>query len=262
MRRFLFPLLCAAGLLSAGVVSAAEWRVALGVYDQVNSQKNQVGGGLAGFNEALAREICRRAAARCAFSSLEFKTILDGVAQGDYQLGFGNFLRTPEREQRVGFSAPVWRSSSRLIGTPAAAKRFAPDAGGEVQLDRLAGARVITISGTAQYRYLQSHAAARGLSIVEMSVLQDAPARLLAGEADFLLVPALSGYALIANLPDGKLQFVGPAVAEHGLGGTVHIALPKGDTSIQKAVDQAIAAIRADGTYQRIVRQFFPFSLD
>ena len=95
-----------------------------------------------------------------------------------------------------------------------------------------------------------------------MSVLQDAPARLLAGEADFLLAPALSGYALISNLPDGRLQFVGPAVAEHGLGGTVHIALPKGDVSIQKAVDQAIAAIRADGTYQRIVRQFFPFSLD
>jgi len=262
MRRYFFPLVCAAGLLSAGVVSAAEWRVALGVYDQVNSQKNQLCGGLAGFNEALAREICRRAGARCAFSSLEFKAILDGVAQRDYQLGFGNFLRTPEREQRVGFSAPVWRSSSRLIGTPAAAKRFAPETGGELQLDRLVGARVITISGTAQYRYLQANAAARSLSIVEMSVLQDVPARLLAGEADFLLAPALSGYALISNLPDGKLQFVGPAVAEHGLGGSVHIALPKGDASVQKAVDQAIASIRADGTYQRIVRQFFPFSLD
>lgn len=261
MRRFLL-LLCAAGLFHASAALAAEWRVALGVYDQVNSQKSQLGGGLAGFNEALAREICRRAGARCAFSSLEFKSILDGVAQGEYQLGFGNFLRTPERERQVSFSAPVWRSSSRLIGTPAAAKRFAADNGGEVLLERLVGARVITISGTAQHRYLQANAAVRGLSMVEMAVLQEVPARLLAGEADFLLVPALSGYALISTLPDGKLQFVGPAVAEHGLGGSVHIALPKGDVAVQKAVDQAIAAIRADGSYQRIVRQFFPFSLD
>lgn len=261
MRRFLL-LLCIAGFFQASAAFAAEWRVALGVYDQVNSPKNQPGGGLAGFNEALAREICRRAGARCAFSSLEFKSILDGVAQGDYLLGFGNFLRTPEREQRVSFSAPVWRSSSRLIGTPTAAKRFAADAAGEVLLERLVGARVITISGTAQHRYLQAHAAARDLTIIEMAVLQDVPARLLAGEADFLLAPALSGYALISTLPDGKLQFVGPAVGEHGLGGSVHIALPKGDAAVQKAVDQAIAAIRADGSYQRIVRQFFPFSLD
>lgn len=262
MRRLSFALLLVAVALFARAATAEQWRVAIGVHDQVASRKGQPTGGLAGFNEVMAREICRRAGVDCVFSSLEFKGVFDGVANGECQLGFGNFLRTPEREQRVAFSAPIWRSSSRLIGTLATAKRFAPEAGTEVMLERLVGARIIAVTGTVQYRYLQTHAAERGLSIVDKSVLQDAAASLLSDEADFLLAPALSGYALISSLPDGKLQFIGPAVAEHGLGGSVHVALPKGNAAVQKAVDRAIAAIRADGTYQRIVRQFFPFSLD
>lgn len=262
MRRFSFVLFLVAVALLARPATAEQWRVAIGVYDKAAIRKGQATGGLAEFNEALAREICRRAGVDCVFASLEFKGIFDGVATGEYQLGFGNFLRTPEREQRVAFSAPIWRSSSRLIGTLATAKRFAPEVGPEVTLERLVGARIIAVTGTAQHRYLQTHAAERGLRIVDTSVLQEAVASLLSDEADFLLAPALSGYALISSLPDGKLQFIGPAVAEHSLGGSVHIALPKGNAAVQKAVDRAIAAIRADGTYQRIVRQFFPFSLD
>lgn len=260
LRRSLVLLLFVAGIFTHPAL-ATEWRVALGSHDQVVTKNKQVIGGLGGFNEALAREICRRANVHCTFVTVDFKTIFEGVASGEYQLGFGNFLRTPEREQRVAFSAPIWSSSSRLVGTVESSRRFANE-GVEVQLEKLNGARIITIVGTAQHRYLQANAAARRLILVEVRDLQDVPARMLAGEADFLLLPALTGYSLISSLPGGKLQFIGPAVAEHGLGGPVHIALPKSDAAVQKAVDQAIAAIRADGSYQRIVRRLFPLSLD
>lgn len=259
MRQLLLGLLFSALALPS---LATEWRVALGVYEQVAGQKSLNTGGLAAFNEALAREICRRAAARCTFSSHDFKGIFAGVAGGEYQLGFGNFLRTPEREQQVAFSAPIWRSSSRLIGTAQAAKRFLPPGGDELALETVKGARVITVGGSTQHRYLLAVAAARRLSVSETANLEEAKGRLLAGEADFLLAPALSGYAMITELPTGSLQFIGPATSDHGLGGSVHIALPKGDVVLQQSVNRAIAAIRADGTYPRIVRQFFPFSLD
>jgi ABC-type amino acid transport substrate-binding protein len=62
--------------------------------------------------------------------------------------------------------------------------------------------------------------------------------------------------------PPGAFAFVGPPLAEGGLGGTVHVALPKSDERLRLRVNQAIVAMRGDGTYHRIVRQHFPFHLD
>ena len=72
----------------------------------------------------------------------------------------------------------------------------------------------------------------------------------------------LSAYAVLNREPAGKFEFVGPPLADDGLGGTVHIALPKGDAALRQGVNQSLAAMRADGTFHRIVRRHFPFSLE
>ena len=76
------------------------------------------------------------------------------------------------------------------------------------------------------------------------------------------LLPTLSGYLQLAQPEGAGLEFFGPPEVAHGLGGTVHIALPKTDEALCGAVNKAIAELRADGTYHRIVRQHFPFSLE
>ena len=76
-------------LLFAVGVQARELRVALGAQEanllhspvEVGKARPQPGG-LSGFNEALAREICRRVAARCVISYLTFAEILPGVEAG------------------------------------------------------------------------------------------------------------------------------------------------------------------------------------
>ena len=82
------------------------------------------------------------------------------------------------------------------------------------------------------------------------------------GQADFFLLPTLSGYLQLAQAEGAGFEFFGPPEVAHGLGGTVHIALPKTDEALRDAVNQAIAEARADGTYHRIVRRHFPFSLE
>jgi ABC-type amino acid transport substrate-binding protein len=72
----------------------------------------------------------------------------------------------------------------------------------------------------------------------------------------------LSAYAVLSGDPVVGLEFVGRPVTEGTLGGTVHIALPKDDAVLRQSVNQAMAAMRADGTYHRIVRRYFPFNLD
>ncbi len=252
----------------SGLAQALDLRVALGVQDvlvsqRVGASKHEVqGGGLAAFNEDLAREICRRMSARCIISNLEFSDILPGIEGQKFELGFGNFLRTPAREERVGFSDSIWRSSSRLIALPVTAQRFVAKQGRDVGLVSLRDARIVAIADSQQLLYLKTLAAENRLTLVAAKTMAEIVGLLRADKADFCLLPVLSAYALIGREATGQFEFFGPAEARHGLGGTVHIALPKADETLRLAVNKAIAALRADGSYHRIVRRYFPFSLD
>jgi len=267
MRLFLLLLALASGL--ANPLQARDLQVALGVQDaaqpRLPADANRgaaQAGGLTGFNEALAREICRRISARCSMVYLTFAEILPAVEAGRVELGFGNYLRTAEREKRVTFSEAVWHSSSRLLAKPTVAARLARKIQGEVTLDSLRGTRVAVVDGTLQHAYLRSIASARALTVMPLPTLADVLAALRQDKADFLLMPMLSAYALISREPPGSFDFVGPPIIDRGLGGSVHVVMPKQNEEMVQAVNQAIIALRADGTYQRIVRRYFPFSLD
>jgi len=241
-----------------------ELRIAVGAYDE--RAVSPAGGGrrnaLSAFNEDLAREICRRINARCRVTGISFGEMLPGIEAQKFELGFGNFLRTPEREERVAFSDPIWRSSSRLVSTPATARRFAAEQGKEVALDSLRNARIVAVPETQQYRYLQGQAGRNGLTTVAANSYVEAFALLREGMADFFLLPMLSAYVQLGREEAGQFEFFGAPVTENGLVGSVHIVLPKAEETLRYAVNKAIAALRSDGSYHRIVRRHFPFSLE
>lgn len=247
---------------------ALELRVALGVQGGLPSERAAPGkgsvqsGGLVAFNEDLARELCRRINARCTTLNVTFAEILPGIEAQNFELGFGNFLRTPEREKRAAFSDSIWRSSSRLIAAPATARAFAARLGQDISLAKLRQARLAVVVDTQQHRYLQAVAGERALQVQAVKTMAEAFALVREGQADFCLLPMLLGYTMLSREPGSGLEFVGQPVTEDGLGGTVHIALPKSDAALRLAVNQALGAMRADGTYLRIVRRHFPFSLD
>lgn len=269
MRIFHFFLPLFFSLLNHSHAEVREFKVALSAQPVATSQSPVApnkgaaqAGGLNGFSEMLAREICRRAAVRCIFSNQALADILPGVEAGQFDLGFGNFLRTPEREMRVAFSDSIWRSSSRLLTKPHVAARTAIQLKREVTLDSLTKVRVGVVEGSVQQSYLQGIAKAHGLEVLSYRTVAELITALRDDRVEFLLMPVLSSYAMINREPAGSFEFVGPPVLDRGLGGTVHIAIPKQKAEVLLVVNEAIASMRADGTYLRIVRQFFPFSLD
>lgn len=255
--------------LWSGPLAAADLRVAVLVQDaaQVSLRGDLVpsstpGADLVAFTDELAHEICRRIRSRCAFSYVTFGEILPGVEDGSFDLGFGNFLRAPKREKRVAFSEPIFRSASRLVASPATARAFAGKLGQAVTLDNLRGARVAAMEGSKQQEFLDAIAAERELSVVATATTAGAFDALRNGRVDFALLPIRTGYALISHDKSRRFGFVGPAVADHGLGDTVHIILPRQKEALRRSVNQAIAEIRADGTGHRIMRRHFPVILD
>lgn len=270
--RRLLGLALFAALLPAAAASAAPrelnvamLRTAADGQAPANGERSE-SGAVAELNDALARELCQRLAVRCNRQLLPFAEIIPGVESGRYQLGVGNVLRTPEREQRVLFSNPLWRSSSRLVGTPAALRRqrAAPGAGNgdELRPQSLRALRVAVQRGTQQHALMLRLAPAQELTLVETSTSGEAMTALLDGRAEFALLPMRSAYFLIAGLAPGSVEFAGPALTEDGLGGSVHLILPKNEEALRREVDAALDAMRADGTFQRIVRRHMPFLAD
>lgn len=257
-----------AAMLS-GALQAADLRVAVVVQDatQVSPQGNLVASStpaadMVAFTDELAREVCRRIRSRCAVSYVTFGEILPGVEDGRFDLGFGNFLRAPKREKRVAFSEPIFRSASRLVGSPATARAFAGKLGQAVNLDNLRGARVAAMEGSQQQAFLDAIAGERELTVVATTTKAGTFDTLRNGSADFALLPIRTGYALISHDKSRRFGFVGPAAADHGLGDTVHIILPRQKEALRRSLNQAIADIRADGTGHRIMRRHFPVNLD
>lgn len=217
---------------------------------------------LVAVNDDIAREICRRINARCTLRYVPFAEILPGVESQHFDMGFGNFLRTPEREQRVAYSDAIWHSSSRLVGSSAKAKAFADKLGHAVTIDSLRDARVVGVDASMQLNYIKRIASEQRLSIVDVPSPTGAIQALRDDNADFALLSVTIAYMLLSRNPMQHLEFVGPATTDHRLGGSVHIILPKQNDPLLRSVNRAIAAIRADGSFQRIVRQYFPLGLD
>ncbi len=253
---------------ASGNARALELTVALSVHNpaQLHGDKSgndYAGASLVALNAELAREICIRINARCTVVNLPVNEILSEVEAARVDLGFCNYLRTAERERRVAFSDPLWHSSSRLLATRETSRAFAARLGQEVTLDKLRDARVAAIDGSQQQYYLKSLAEERGLSLLAAPTSFDAVTALRAGQVDFALLPVVYAYALLRNeATPAALEFVGPALTAHGLGGTSHIVLPRQKGSLRREVNQALGAMRADGTFQRIVRKHLPPGLD
>lgn len=211
---------------------------------------------LVGFNIDFGRELCRSLGAVCSFDAAPFKQIIEDVAAGRFDIGFGNVLRTPDREQRLLFSVPYWRSSTSLVG-----RRGMP----ELSLDEaIRSRRIATIRGSRQHAALvrlADAAPALHANLVPVSTLDDLWSAMRNGESDMAIGPTLNVvHFLLSDAGDG-FETIGTPMSEDGLGGTVHIVFPPGQHELKASVDRALTALRNDGTYQRINRQYFPFDI-
>ena len=155
-------------------VQAKDLLVAVGPRDKLTAQSaGMYTASLSLFNEDMAREICRRMNRQCDMVYGPMSDILPDVEGGRIDMGFGSFLRTPEREARVEFSAPIWRSSSRLVATPAAVRQFVQLNGVPPNLAGLRNVRVVSIRGSVQQLALQKVADENRLSLIEARTMLD-----------------------------------------------------------------------------------------
>lgn len=195
-----------------------------------------------GNSEGLAIEILNAAAQRSGltivyvpvpFEQLQ-RTLDDGRADALAPLGIN-----PERLQTYDFTAPLVVTGGALF---VRAPQPSPDG-----LQALAGKTVVTPKTGPLAGYIQK--TAPEVKLVVNADYDQSFAQLLAGEADAAALNFQVGRRLAATLHAGKVTLPDKLFLELPLA----VAVRKGERAdLLAKLDQGLAAIRADGTWQAI----------
>ena len=197
-----------------------------------------------GMDVDLGKAVGQKLGLEVEFQNSAFDGILPGIAAKKYELGMSSFTDNAEREKQVDmvtyFSA----------GTKLAVPKGNPEG---IKIDDLCGKTVAAQRGTVQVDDLTARsdtctkAGKPAINISQFQAQTDVTLALTAKRAQAMLADSpVVDYAV--SKTNGQLEAVGDAYDTAPYG----IAVPKGDGNYAKAIQGAVQALIAGGTYKSI----------
>ena len=210
-------------------------------------------GKLKGFDIDIAKAVCAKLGVECQFVQTEFDALIPALRAKKFDLIVASMSITPDRQKAVDFSDRYYNTPARVVarsdakfdGTPAS----------------LQGKKVGVQRATIHDRY--ASASFKGAEIVRYAKQDEVFLDLISGRLDASLADSVAIDQGFFKTPGGKgFAFRGPSYDDpkvFGIG--AGIAMRKGDTALRDAVNQALAALRADGSYKKINDKYFDFDV-
>ena len=190
-----------------------------------------------GFERELGDELCRRAELECVWVTNEWDTIIPNLLDDQYDTIMAGMSITDERDELIDFTQPY---------TPPTPSVYMALAGaGDEAASGTVGAQVETIHA--------DYLAESGATVVVYRLTEELVEAVLAGEVDSALVDREFARETIAEGGD-RLAMVGPDVTlDSGIG----IGVRETDGELKDTLDRAIDAMKADGTLNDLIREWF-----
>jgi polar amino acid transport system substrate-binding protein len=237
-------LLAAAAVLALGTPAMAQETVRIateGAYAPWNFLNDA--GEPAGFEIDLGNAICEKAGLTCEWILNDWDSIIPNLLAGNYDLLMAGMSITEERLETIDFSQNYFPPDpSKFVAAPSANLDFA----------NLQGARIGVQSGTIQAGYAEENLA-DGNTIVSFATADQNMADLMAGNIDTILADG-AYLEPIVTAANGAIEFVGEDIL---VGGGVGAGLRKDDADLKTKVDDALTALKADGTVDKLIGQWF-----
>ena len=210
-------------------------------------------GTLKGFDIDIALALCEKMGVECELVEQDWDGIIPQLLNKKYDAIVASMSITEERKKRVDFTNKYYNTPAKFVAKA--------DAGFDDSASGLAGKVVGLQRGTIHQCYMEKAFPDVELKLypTQEEVFQDlAAGRIDAQISDsiqalegFLQTDAGAGYAFL-----GGDQF---DLECHGEG--AGIAVRKGNPELIAAFNNAIQAIRADGTYKAINDKYFEFDV-
>lgn len=217
-------------------------------------------GTVKGFDVDIGNAVCAQLKAKCVWVKQEWDGMIPALMSRKFDAIVASMSITAERKKKVDFSNKYYATPLGLVakqGSP-----LLPDAAS------LKGKKVGVQRGTVADNYATKFWQPKGVQIVRYAKQDESYLDLGAGRMDAILADALEADGGFLKKPAGSgyafagQRFFGATPEEKAvIGEGVGIAVRKSDQDLKQQINQAIAAVRADGTYDQIVKKYFDYDI-
>ncbi len=254
MRKLIIAAVAAAavGLMAGGAMAGEKVRIGTeGAYPPFNWIDS--GGKLQGFDIDIADALCAAAELDCEFVVQDWDGIIPGLIAKKYDAIIASMSITPKRAEVVDFTGKYYNTPAKFVA--------AKDAGFDMSPAALAGKAVGVQRSTTHEDFLRKHFP--DVEIRAYATQDEANADLVSGRLDLVMANSVALDEGFLSTEEGACcAFIGGNYNDpeiHGVG--AGIAIRKGEGHLVEAFNKALAAIRADGTYQKINAKYFDFDV-
>ena len=230
---------------AAGASAAATRVYSVGTdaaYAPFESQNEK--GEIVGFDIDIVRAVAAKAGLEVKFVNTPWEGIFNALKQGDRDLLVSSITITDERRQSMDFSAPYF-DAHQLIAVKGDSK--------VTRFEDLKSLRVGVQTGTTGDEAISKLQGKNSTNIKRFESTPLALKELEAGGIDAVVADNGVVINYVANNAATKFRTVNdPAFVPEQYG----IAVRKGNAELLAKVNQGLAAIRADGSYDRIYAKY------
>ncbi|MGD9210084.1 MAG: ABC transporter substrate-binding protein [Desulfobacteraceae bacterium] len=191
---------------------------------------------LTGFDVEIGNEIARRLNVTGAPLTTAWDGIIAGLLANKYELICGSMAITEERLKSIDFSDPYYRSGAQVFVKKDSAVKSVAD---------LAGKKVGVTLGTTYEQWVRDNMA--DIDIRTYKGVPDMILEVSTGRIDGFITDKIVG-ALAIKEKDLPITLAGDLLYEEKMG----IAMRQGNDELKEAINKALAAMKADGSYHDI----------
>ena len=211
-------------------------------------------GKLAGFDVELAQALCDKMQTKCTFVAQDWDGIIPALLAGKYDVIVASMFITEKRKLKVDFSDPYQKSAMTfVIGKDSTLTDFSP----EGMDGKIIGAQGSTTQGDFLNALYPN-------SDIRLYPTQDAVnLDLISGRIDAQVGDMIPMLDWTKKSTDGNCCTLAgePITDPKYVGDGVGMALRQEDDELRLKLNEALAAVIADGTYKKINDKFFSVNI-
>ena len=208
-----------------------------------------------GFEIDLMDAVCAQMQAKCQLVETAWDGIIPALQEKKIDVIWSSMSITTERKQKINFTNKYYNTPAIFIGPKSE----------EVKIDfsnpdsvkgKIIGVQTSTIHANFVQKYFGSAA-----TIKTYDTQDNCNADLVAGRVDLVMADsiALADFMKSDQGKDFEVKATAPKdpILRNGVGGGVR----KDDQALREKLNAAIAAVRANGTYDKIAKKYFDFNV-
>jgi len=211
-------------------------------FNYVDSNNN-----LLGFDVDIGRALCEKMNVECEIIAQAWDGIIPGLVAGKYDAIIASMVPTEERSEMVDFTERYY--TTRLVVAVAKDSTIA-----DVSPGSMAGKSIGAQSGTAQANYIEENYGPAGATIKLYPTADEANIDMENSRLDAVVSDKFPLLFWLENDGSNCCKLLGEL---DGTEDPTSIAIRKNSEELKQQFNEAIQAIRADGTYDRLAKKYF-----